>query len=232
MEAIGRKKDIVDLLYERERISVRELASRLYVSEMTVRRDLLALERQGIVRRYRGGAVLSTAGSEMPISRRFFVDEDEKKELGKQAERYLFDGMTVYIDSSSTCQYIIPHLASFKSVTLITNSVSALLSAAKLSLSCILLGGRYYGRDMCFVGEHAEEMAGRYHVDVAFFSTLGLSPSGAITDPDADQTAVRRAVMRTAEKSVFLFEESKLGKTYLYHLCDRKEADGVLISSR
>ena len=229
MQITGRKKDIVDLLYERERISVRELAERLFVSDMTVRRDLQELEKQGLVRRYRGGAVLGTVGGEMPITRRFFVDEEEKKALGKQAARFLSDGMAVYIDSSSTCQYVIPHLAHYKGITVITNSVSALLAAEKVGADCILLGGRYFARDMCFVGPLTEQDATRFHYDIAFFTVLGFSEEAGITDPDGEQTAVRRAVLGRAERKIFLFERSKVGKTYLHHLCESREADEILL---
>ena len=113
MEDQSREKDILDILYERDRISVAELAKILFVSEMTVRRDLTSLEKKGVIKRYRGGAVLTTVSNEMPISRRFFVDEDEKKDLGRQAAEFLADGQTVYLDSSSTCQYIIPYMNKF-----------------------------------------------------------------------------------------------------------------------
>ena len=81
MEGQSREKDILDILYERDRISVAELAKILFVSEMTVRRDLTSLEKKGVIKRYRGGAVLTTVSNEMPISRRFFVDEDEKNSI-------------------------------------------------------------------------------------------------------------------------------------------------------
>ena len=137
MEGQYREKDILDVLYERDRISVAELSKILFVSEMTVRRDLTALEKKGVIKRYRGGAVLTTVSNEMPISRRFFVDEDEKKDLGRQAAEFLADSQTVYLDSSSTCQYIIPYMNKFKNITIVTNSVNSLLYASKLQIPCI-----------------------------------------------------------------------------------------------
>ena len=74
-----RKKEIFDILYEDGRTTVSKLAGVLYVSEMTIRRVLNEMEQAGILKRYRGGAVLSTMYSEMPISQRFFVEENDKK---------------------------------------------------------------------------------------------------------------------------------------------------------
>ena len=111
---MAEKKDIIDLLYEKNRVSVAELAKTLYVSEMTIRRDLNQLEKMGMLKRYRGGAVLALSEDGMPISRRFFVDESEKLSLSKKAEKFLDNNLTVYIDSSSTCHYIIPFIKKFQ----------------------------------------------------------------------------------------------------------------------
>ena len=131
-----RQKGILEILYEKGRVSVAELARVLYVSEMTVRRDLIEMEKGGYLRRYRGGAVMKINLGEMPITERLLLDQEEKKELARRCLPFLHDGMTVYLDSSSTCQYLIPHLAALRKITLVTNSVSALLTASGLHLPC------------------------------------------------------------------------------------------------
>ena len=54
-----RQKEILEILYKKNRVSVEELSRALYVSEMTVRRDLAEMEKGGFLRRFRGGAVLN-----------------------------------------------------------------------------------------------------------------------------------------------------------------------------
>lgn len=103
------RADIFDILCEKKRVSVSELSKLLYVCEMTVRRDLSEMEKQGLIKRYRGGAIY-IEGTELPISRRMYLSEDEKRILAKKAEIYLADNTIVYIDGSSTCHYIIPHI--------------------------------------------------------------------------------------------------------------------------
>ena len=85
MKLDGRKKEIFDILCEKKRISVSELSRLLYVCEMTVRRDLSEMEKQGLIKRYRGGAIYSE-GTELPISKRMYLSEDEKRVLAKKAE--------------------------------------------------------------------------------------------------------------------------------------------------
>lgn len=230
MELDDRKKDIIDLLYKKNRISVAELAKTLYVSEMTIRRDLNLLEKMGMLKRYRGGAVLLLTEDGMPICRRFFMDESEKLLLSKKAERFLDNNLTVFIDSSSTCHYIIPFIKKFHNIMIITNSLNALQISSKLQIPGILIGGKYYEKDMCFVGSIAEQYAEQFNVNVAFFSSRGLSEDGIISDSDIEQSNIRKIIMKHSEKNIFIFDKNKLNKKYFYTLCNSSEADEIITS--
>ncbi|MBQ8907843.1 MAG: DeoR/GlpR transcriptional regulator [Clostridia bacterium] len=229
MELEGRKKEIMALLYERGKVSVGELSRTLYVSEMTVRRDLTEMEKDGFLRRYRGGAVLKINEGEMPISQRFLLGKSEKEELCRRCEGYLRDGMTVFIDSSSTCQYVIPLVAKHQNMTIVTNSVKAILTAGSLHIPAILIGGEYYEQDMCLVGSIAEENVRELNVDIAFFTTAAYSEEeGVISDFDLRQTAIRKLLMKNAKESIFLFEAHKLHKRLLYTLCRKEDATAII----
>ena len=230
MELNHRENIILDLLYERGKISVSELAKILFVSEMTIRRDLNELEKNGLIKRYRGGAVLMTIDSKMPISRRFLVDEDEKLSLSKKAAEFLDDNLTVFIDSSSTCQYIIQHIGRFDNITIVTNSVNALQIASKMQIACIFIGGKYYESDMCCIGSIAEQYAEQFNVNLAFFSSLGLSEDGIISDSDIEQSMIRKIIMKHSEKNIFIFEKSKLNKRFFYTVCSKDKVDEIIIS--
>ena len=223
-----RQKEILEILYRKGRVSVSELAERLYVTEMTVRRDLTEMEKGGFLHRYRGGAVLKINVGEMPITERILMDKEEKERLAKKCTEYLEDGITVFIDSSSTSQYILPYLSEYKNITVVTNSISALLSLGKLHIPAILVGGEYYEQDMCTVGPLAERFVSDFNVDVAFFTTAAISSDGVISDFDLKQTTIRKCVMKNARKNIFLFEKEKFGKKHLYTLCTADEATAVL----
>jgi len=227
-----RQKEILEILYQKGRVSVAELSKTLYVTEMTVRRDLTEMEKGGFLRRYRGGAVLKINLGEMPITERLLLDKDEKEELAKKALPYLRDGMSVFLDSSSTCQYLIPHLAQQKNVTVLTNSVAVLLSASKLHLPCILIGGEYYEQDMCMVGSLAEQYVRDLNVDVAFFTTAAISEDGIISDFDLRQTMIRKIVMQNAKQNIFLFESEKRGKKLLYTLCHENDVTVLMADEK
>jgi len=225
-----RQKEILELLYKKGRVTVSELSKTLYVTEMTIRRDLDEMEKGGFLRRFRGGAVHKINVGEMPISERLLMDREEKERLARKCVDYLHDDMTVFIDSSSTCQYLLPHIAQLKNVTVVTNSISSLLTASTLHIPCLLVGGQYYEQDMCTVGSLAERYVRELNVDVAFFTTAAISHDGIISDFDEQQTAIRKIVMQNSNQNVFLFEKEKLGKKLLYTLCTTKDATEVFIS--
>ena len=228
MDNYSRKQEILEILYKKGRASVKEFSKTLFVSEMTVRRDLAEMEKSGYLRRYRGGAVLKADSREMPITERFLIDVNEKKLLAELCTPYLKDNITIYLDSSSTCLYIIPNLVRYKNITVVTNSVKALLNASSLHIPCILLGGEYYEQDMCLVGSIAEDYAKNINIDVAFMTTAAYSCDGIISDFDVRQTAMRKIIMRNSVKAVFLFEKNKIGKKLTYTLC-RKEDENVTV---
>lgn len=229
MESANRQKEILELLHSKGRVSVSELSRTLFVSEMTVRRDLAEMERCGFLYRYRGGAFPRYSSGEMPISERLLLDKEEKEALAARCELYLSDGQTVFIDSSSTCQFIIPHVAKFKDMKILTNSVKALLSASELHIPCLLIGGEYYEQDMCLVGPVAEGSAADFNADIAFFTTAAYSEEdGVISDFDLKQTSIRKIIMKNSKKNIFLFEKNKCNKKLLYTLCRAEEADAII----
>lgn len=224
-----RQSSILTHLKSCKRASVKALAAQFFVSEMTIRRDLKQMEALGYVQRYSGGALYRHEEGTMPIAFRRLLHADEKAQLSRHAAKYLHNGIAVFIDSSSTCTHIVPLLAAYKEVQILTNSVPCLLEAAKYQLPCIMAGGDYEERDMCTLGSEAERFLERYNTDVAFFSSAGLSDDGLITDWDAAQTAVRQTVLRKSTQSIFLFDSTKLHKKFLHTVCCAEELTEVIL---
>ncbi len=210
-------------------MSVHALARELYVCEMTVRRDLKSMSDEGYIQRYNGGAIYNSDEVVLPISDRKLLHSKEKMRLARKALPYLHDGMTVFIDCSSTCNYIIPLLADFKSIKVITNSVYNLLLAAKYNIPCTVIGGTYQNADMCMAGGLACRIMSEFNTDIAFLSALGISDDGEITDSNEPLTEFRKVVLGRSEKSVFLMSNQKQSKKYLYKLCTKDDVDAVFL---
>ena len=223
-----RQAEMAEFIKKNSRVSVKKLAEKFYVSEMTVRRDLKEMEKLGYVRRYNGGA-LARNDDLLPVEDRRLLHNKEKDMLSKRAKKYLRDGMTVFIDSSSTGLYIIPLLAEYKNITVVTNSVLCLLTAAKYQISCIATGGRFVERDMCTVGREAERVLSGINPDLSVFSAQGISDDGVISDSDEAQTEVRRAAMLNSATNLFLFDGSKQHKKFPFTVCRAEEASDIIV---
>ncbi|MBE6730819.1 MAG: DeoR/GlpR transcriptional regulator [Ruminococcaceae bacterium] len=221
MELNERQQNILNLLHENGKISVNKLSKILNYSEMTVRRDLTKMEKAGLLKRSHGMALENDIQSQ-PITTRSFAQDGEKRTLSKEASKYLSDNITVFLDSSSTCIYLIPYIAEKKNITIFTNSVQVLLSAANFHIPCYLTGGKYFEKDMCLLGPQAEKFAENINADIAFFSCAGYTEDGKITDDSEEQTAVRLAAMKNAKKIIMLFDSTKKNLTYAFTVC-RKE---------
>ena len=230
MELNERQKEIFNLICENKKMTVSKLAKMLYVAEMTIRRDLTELSRKGYVKRYRGGAMCLPENKSFPVSSRMHIEEDEKRELAKKAAELLSDNINIFIDSSSTSHFLIPHVKKFENIKIITNSVNVLLSASEFHMPCFLIGGEYCESDMCLVGTSAEKGAEKLNVDVAFISTEGITEDGVITDSSPEITGVKEEIMKNAKHSVFLFEKSKIGIKGLYTICRKTDENVTVIT--
>ena len=223
-----RQRQIVDYLNAHKQATVAELSGKLFVSEMTVRRDLAYLEQGGHLRRYHGGAVAPEQVIMQPLQIRAHHNNKEKAELAALAAEHLQDGMTIYLDSSSTCGYLIPHIAKKSGITVVTNSARHLLLLSERNIPTIFIGGNYYNKDMCCIGEGTVSEIKRMNYDLGFFSSTGYIEGGKITDSEPHQTAIRAAAMENSVGSIFLFDHTKIGKLYPYTLCEEREAKKII----
>ncbi|MDE6401106.1 MAG: DeoR/GlpR family DNA-binding transcription regulator [Clostridiales bacterium] len=223
-----RQTEILEFLKKNRRASVRKLAESFFVSEMTVRRDLKEMEKMGYIQRYSGGALIRD-GDLLPVEERKLLHNKEKDMLSKRAKKYLRDNMTVFIDSSSTCTYVIPILAEYKGITIVTNSVLCLLTAAKYHIPCMAAGGRFVERDMCTVGSATEKFLSDVNPDLSFFSAQGISDDGVISDSDEAQSAVRRVVIKNSAQNLFLFDGSKQHKKFPFTICRAEDASDIIV---
>ena len=116
----NRSDDILELVNSNGSISVKELAERTYTSPSTVRRELQRLEEMGLLRRHHGSAQSLLTMRPPQIMRRQY-NQEEKKEIARRAAEMLIPDSTVFIDASTTVQYMIPYIATVPGITVYTN---------------------------------------------------------------------------------------------------------------
>lgn len=224
-----RQEEILQKLEKCQSTSISQLAKEFYASEATVRRDLNALEKLGLVRRVYGGVVLAKyASSDLPISLREQENSFKKEVIAGKAAAMLNDGASIILDASSTVQHMIPYLKGYKNLTVITNSLTVAQKLGQYEIRVLCTGGVYVPRNMAFVGSHAEQMIKQVKADFLFFSSQGISEDGEVTDFAHEETEIRKVMLQRSAKKVFLCDSSKIGKSFLFKLCHRDELDDII----
>lgn len=214
-----RQQAIASLVMSMGRASVTELAQRYDVTTETVRRDLAALDRAGVVRRVHGGAVPARALHvvEPGVMERETTRADHKDAIARAALDYLpVGGGSVVFDAGTTTGRVAALLPSDRELVAVTNSLPVAARLAALPLvSLQLLGGRVRGLTQAAVGEPALRVLDALRVDVAFIGTNAISAEHGLSTPDSDEAAVKRAMVRAANFVVVVADSSKVGREEL-----------------
>lgn len=232
MSIYNREDRYIKLLSERT-YTVKELSETLFISEATVRRDIVALKEKDIVVSNRGTVKLKSkyADQRIPLFIRDLESNDEKKEIALKAMSYVKNGDVVMLDASTTAYHLLPHLATLKNILLITNGSKTAIDAVSMGIKTICTGGEMTPESFSYVGTDAEQLLRRYHADVAFFSCRGVSEDGTVTDNSVLENVLRRIMIKNSKKKILLCDKSKLGKTYLHTLCHKDELDMIISNS-
>lgn len=225
-----REEKIINALLEKESMTTQELSAKLYVSAPTLRRDLIKLEQMGKIVRTHGGAQLIKKAADEKIP--FFLREQEqnnaKEIIAKMAVEFVRDGDIIMLDGSTSAYAIIPHLAGFNNIIVITSSAKSSYLLGRMGISNICTGGRMITRSLSYIGEEAENTVKRYNADIVFFSCRGLSADGKLTDNSVEENNLRKVMQQHARKRVFLCDSSKLNHIYLNNLCHLSDVDEIV----
>ena len=206
-----RQQDIYHLAESRGTVSVGELSTFLGVSEITIRRDLSALERRGMVERTHGGAICThRVRFETLYAQKGLELRREKQAIGHAAAELIEEGDTVLVNSGSTTLEVIRHL-SRKHVRVITNNVAAVLEAQALGIELILIGGEYRPQSNSVVGGLASDALNRIYGSKAVIGIDGFSVKHGLTTPVYHEAEINRLMIeRTRGPVIVVADHRKL----------------------
>ena len=222
MLEVERFEKIMEYLREKKTAPVNVLAKRLFVSEATMRRDLSELERKGLVKRLHGGAILlDGANQELPLYLRERQNTDAKRIISEKASHHIVEGQTIFLDASSTAQYLIKYFENYQNLTIITNGLKTAQELNSLSHRIYCTGGLLLHNSSAYVGDFAADF-------VRNFSSRGVSESGQITDASREETYIRQVMLQQSRKHIFLCDHNKIGQVYCYNLCNVSQLDDYI----
>ncbi|EMF0080398.1 DeoR/GlpR transcriptional regulator [Enterococcus hirae] len=219
----SRKEQILTLLKKYKKLDNSELQKQLFCSPSTLRRELVALEKDGIIRRYRGGVVLEVERNHViSTNYRENVMVQEKEKIAEIASTFIGPGMSLFIDSSSTVKQLLPYLVKLSNLVVITNGLKI---AYELSQACtedskvFMLAGEVIKDAESVVGDYGNSFLDLFQIDLCIFSSTGIDLSG-IYEANFAQALVKKKVMSRGDKSLLLVDYTKFDKKHAYKFSD------------
>jgi DeoR family transcriptional regulator, fructose operon transcriptional repressor len=229
--AEDRQRQIVTLLQENGALRIGELTEIFDVSDETVRRDLTALEEQGLLTRTRGGALAESVHLETSFQRRMRENGAAKLQIAQVAASYVEDGSTIIIDSGSTMAHLVRQLRSKRDLVVITNGITHVEDLlSNPTLTVVVTGGLIRRATMGAAGPLAVESLSSLHADHTFIASSGFSASAGMTYPSFDEVAVKRAMISAGADVTLLADGTKSGRASMVRVAPLTELNRIITS--
>jgi len=226
MSITKRQEQILNILNERTFITVNELSALTFTSPSSIRRDLTYLQNNGLVQRTHGGVSMpSPIRGVASFYDRSKKNIKEKRIIAQKTAHLLKGGQSIILDSSSTVTFLLPYIAKLNSVKVFTNNLSTALAAIELGINTHCLGGQSLNGSVVLSSTDTYEAISNITADILFFSSQSIDIDGTISDSTEEENYMRRLMIKSAKKTVFLCDNEKFNRTSLYKLCNIDDID-------
>lgn len=227
-----RRRKINDFIQARSEASLSELRVLVPgVSEMTIRRDLEALEREGRIVRVHGGArSIKSLGNlvEDVFSKRSTINIERKQKIGEKAAALIEEGSSIYLDSGSTLMEVAKRIPDVR-LLITTNGLNVALELLHLEhVTVDLLGGEVSRGSISLFGPQAQEGILRLNIDAAFIAATAFSEEAGFTCGSVHDRALKNQVLAKARRRIILMDSTKIGKTMPHTFAQCSEIDMVI----
>lgn len=226
MTAVERKEEIIRLIGEKGKISVDTLAELLQVSNMTVRRDLSSLEKNGVLERTHGAAVMRR---ETEYSEKAEAGVEEKQKIAEICMKFINPGDTIYLDSGTTTFEIARKILDIPHLVVITNDIFiAFLLHQSSNIEVMFCGGMLQKSTGSTYGFFANQMVGYVQMDKAFIGAASINENFNVLTPTMEKASLKRMVVNNANASYLVVDSSKFNKKALMKINHLSAYTGVV----
>jgi DeoR family glycerol-3-phosphate regulon repressor len=210
----ARLAEILQLMEEKVFWTVSELAERFQVSEETIRRDARQLERSGVVQKVHGGLSSTNNLIEAPYRIRLRENAESKQKIAQKAAGLVTEGMTLLLDSGTTCHWLARALASVRNLTIVTNSVEIAHEVlGNPGQRLLLAGGQVNPVHNAAFGPEAKSFCRRFAPDLTILSMGAVDADRGFLDFDADEASFKQSLLEQERRIVVLADHTKFAKS-------------------
>ncbi|HKW17597.1 MAG TPA: transcriptional repressor AgaR [Terriglobales bacterium] len=215
-----RRRAIVDILRQSKRVLVADLAEQFRTSQITIRKDLEALDRQGLIQRTHGGAlpVQTSALLDPTLREKEKLHRKEKDRIAAAAAKMIEPGQCILLDSGTTTTAIARALRGIGGLTVVTNAINIAAELDGTDIEVILTGGTLRKNSFSLVGPLAEQTLRQLSADILFLGVDGFDLKTGLFTPNLLEAQVNRAMVEISRKTVAVCDSSKFGRRSLCNI--------------
>ena len=217
MLSLERQEEILKIITENKSATVEELANELFVSGATIRRDLRAMEKQGLIKRSHGGAMpFKSSAEESAFAIREQENTSAKRTIANLVVKLIKNGDSLFLDSSTTTGFVVPLLNSFKYLSVTTIGLrNALLLSQTNNIKIYIAGGRIQNHSNSITGTDTMDYISRIHADIALMSCSGVDVNADLTDASIEQAKLKQQMRKNSTVLAMLCDSTKFNKTFM-----------------
>lgn len=228
----GRKDKILGILRSKDIVKVSDLARALKTSEVTIRRDLARLEKEGFLIRAYGGAISKEkVGYEFSFKEKLEKNRAEKERIGKFAATLIQKGDTIFLDTGTTTLHIARAIKFRKDLRIVTNSLYVVYELSSTEdIEVILLGGIFRPKSSDLVGAVTEENLIQFHADKAFLGADSVTPSNGLMTTDIHTAKLAKLMVESAKEVIAVVDYTKFGKKSFVRFAPLTKINKIIIN--
>jgi DeoR family transcriptional regulator, aga operon transcriptional repressor len=232
MHKSARLSAILQHLADGDMVDVGELAEELSTSPATIRRDLAALERQRLLARTHGGAVVHAVSYELPLRYKGVRFAEEKRRIAGAAAELVSEGMAIGLTGGTTATEVARALAGRKQLTIVTNALNiASELGVRPNIKLIVTGGRARSQSYELSGPIAEASLAGINLDIAFIGVGGIDAKAGCTTHEEVEARTNSVMIQRAKRVVLVADSSKIGKVAFAGICEAAAIDELISDS-
>ena len=220
-----RQEQILGILEKRGFVTVRYLVDALHYSSATINRDLNHMQALGLVKRSYGGVEGARKEHLPALPERQFYMKKEKRRVARRAAGLIGNGETLFLDGSTTVQYLLPFLSEKKGLRILTNNMRLAIELSDLAFDVICLGGRVEERPHVLDSNETVEAAQKFRAHKMFFSVGCITAGGEVEDA---HYLLYKTMLKNSDEAYLLTDQTKLVPRLDAKLCDFSALAGVI----
>ena len=226
----ARKQQILDYIASKGFATPEELARQHRVAAITVRRDLVWLEKAGHLKRVHGGAIPSESPLAVThVNTRLRAAAGEKRAIARAAAALVQAGDRLFIDAGSTCRFLAEALPDSADLTVMTHSLDIVtVLAHRPGFRLIMLGGEFDPRLNAFISPMTETALGSFSADKAFLGAQGVDINRGVSSNGMSEERIKALMAHNAKQAFVLADSSKLGKVAFRSVLPLSRVFGVI----